>query len=265
MPWRHSKMVMEAIITVGGTPKPGKPLYEYTQGGLKAFLEINGKPLVQYALDAMGEAKHIERVVLVSLDEGSGVKCKKPLAFVPHREGMVDNIRAGVEKVLELNPGAEYVLIGVSDTPTYSPEMIDWAIEAALETRHDAYYYLITREVFEKRFPDSNRTYVWMKDIEVSGGTLGILSTKLMTSDLDIWGKIIARRKSVWKGGLTLGFTNLIKILLRRLSVEEATNALEDRLGISGRTIFSPYAGLAFDVDEDQELEYLRKFMTKAG
>lgn len=256
---------MDAIITMGGTPKPGKPLYQYTRGRPKAFLKINGKPLVQYALDAMGEAKHIERVVLVSSDEGSGVVCKKPLEFVPHQGGMVDNIRAGSEKVLELNPGAEYVLIGVSDTPCYRPEMIDWAIEAALETRHDAYYYLITREIFEKRFPDSIRTYVWMKDIEVSGGTLGILATKLLTGDLDIWGKLVARRKSVWKGGLTFGLGNLMKVLFRRFSVEEATTVFEERLGISGRTIFSPYAELAFDVDEDHELEYLRKFMAKAG
>ncbi|MBW8011550.1 MAG: NTP transferase domain-containing protein [Chloroflexi bacterium] len=256
---------MDAIITAGGTPKPGKPLYEYTQGKPKAFLEINGKPLVQYALDAIGEAEHIERVVLVSVDEDSGVECKKPLAFVPHQGGMVENILAGTEKVLELNPDAEHVLIGVSDTPTYMPEMIDWAINEALKTHHDAYYYLVLRDVFEKRYPDSNRTYVWMKDVEVCGGTLGILATKLMTSDVDFWEKITAGRKSVWKQGLTFGISNLIKVLLRRLSVEQATTVLEERMGISGRAIFSPYAELAFDVDEDHELEYLRQLMTESG
>ena len=220
---------------------------------------------MQYALDALGEAQHIERVVLVSLDEGSGVTCKKPLAFVPHQGGMLDNIRAGTEKVLELNPEAEYVLLGVSDTPTYAPEMIDWAIEAALETSHDAYYYLITRAVFENQYPDSNRKYVRMKDIEVTGSTLGILATKLMTSETDFWGKIVAGRKSVWKQGLNFGFTNLIKVLLHRLSIEEAEAVFQERMGVSGRTIFCPYAELAFDVDEDNEYKYLRKFMTPAG
>ena len=34
-----------------------------------------------------------------------------------------------------------------------------------------------------------------------------------------------------------------------------------ERMGVSGRAIFSPYAELAFDVDEDHEFEYLREFM----
>ncbi len=254
---------MDAIITAGGIPKPGKPLYEYTQGIQKAFLEINGKPLLQYALDAIGETKHIERVVLVSIDENSGVKCKKPLTFVPHQGGMLENIRAGAEKILELNPVAEHVLIGVSDSPLYDSRMIDWAIEKALETKHDAYYYLITREVFETRFPNSNREYVWMKNTELTGGTLGILTTRLLTGDMAIWEKIVARRKSKVKGALTFGIYNLIKFLLRNLSIEEATALLEERMGISGRAIFSPYAELAFDIDNDNELKYLRRFMAE--
>ena len=255
------EVVMDAIITAGGIPKPGQPLYEFTQGRPKALLKINGKALVQHVLDAIGEAQHIERVVLVSLDESSGVTCKKPLAFVPHQGGMLDNIRAGTEMVLKLNPASEYVLISVSDTPTYTPEIIDWAIEAALETSHDAYYYLITRTIFEKRYPDSNREYVWMKDVEVSGSTLGILATKLMTSDKEFWGKLIAGRKSVWKQALNFGVGNLIKALLHRLSIEDALAVFRERMGVSGRAIFSPYAELAFDVDEDHEFEYLRKFL----
>ncbi|MCH7664256.1 MAG: nucleotidyltransferase family protein [Chloroflexi bacterium] len=255
---------MDAVITAGGTPKPGQPLYKHTQGRPKALLEINGKTLVQYALDALGEARHIERVVLVSLDDSSGVTCRKPLTFVPHQGGMLDNIRAGTVKVLEINPGAEYVLIGVSDTPTYTPEIIEWAIAAAMETSHDAYYYLITRTVFENRYPDSNREYAWMKDIELCGSTLGILATKLTTSDTEFWGKIVAGRKSVWKQALNFGFANLIKVLLHRLSIEDAVAVFRDRMGVSGRAIFCPYAELAFDVDEDHEFEYLLKIMATA-
>jgi NDP-sugar pyrophosphorylase family protein len=44
---------MDAIVIAGGIPEPGDPLYEYTQGQPKALLDIAGKPMVQWVLDAL--------------------------------------------------------------------------------------------------------------------------------------------------------------------------------------------------------------------
>ena len=65
----------------------------------------------------------------------------------------------------------------------------------------------------------------------------------------------------MWKQALNFGVGNLIKALLHRLSIEDALAVFRERMGVSGRAIFSPYAELAFDVDEDHEFEYLRKFL----
>ncbi|MDH3944728.1 MAG: nucleotidyltransferase family protein, partial [Anaerolineae bacterium] len=246
-------------------PKPGKPLYKYTQGRPKALLEFRGKPLVQHVLDALGGAEQIERVVLVGLDESCGVSCAKPLAFVPNQGSMLENIRTGMEKVLELNPDAEYALIGVSDSPLLAAELLDWAVESALETRHDAYYYLLKRATFETRFPGSNRKYVSIKDMQVMGGSVGIMATRLVDNDDDIWGKLIAARKSAVKGAMLFGFSNLVKLLLRRITVAEAVAVFQDRVGIRGRAIFCPHAELAYDVDLDEEYEYLLQHPEAVG
>ena len=65
---------MDAIIIAGGIPEPGDPLYEFTQGKPKALLDIAGKPMVQWVLDAIGGADRIDQVVLVSLSEESGLQ-----------------------------------------------------------------------------------------------------------------------------------------------------------------------------------------------
>ena len=49
--------IMDAIVIAGGIPQPEEPLYEYTQGIPKAMLNIAGKPMVQWVLDASATPK----------------------------------------------------------------------------------------------------------------------------------------------------------------------------------------------------------------
>ena len=58
---------MIAIVTAGGESQPGEPLYDQTHGGLKALLNIHGKPMVQWVLDALGQTDRIDQVIVVGL------------------------------------------------------------------------------------------------------------------------------------------------------------------------------------------------------
>ncbi len=51
---------MDAIVTAGGIPLPEEPLYDATQGHPKALVDVAGKPMVQWVLDALTEARSIE-------------------------------------------------------------------------------------------------------------------------------------------------------------------------------------------------------------
>jgi NDP-sugar pyrophosphorylase family protein len=45
----------------GGIPQPGDPLYVYSNGDSKALIDVAGKPMVQWILDALGEAKSVDK------------------------------------------------------------------------------------------------------------------------------------------------------------------------------------------------------------
>ena len=47
---------MHAIVTAGGAPTPKEPLYPLTRGDYKALLEIQGKAMIQWVLDALNGA-----------------------------------------------------------------------------------------------------------------------------------------------------------------------------------------------------------------
>ena len=250
---------MDALITAGGIPEPDDPLYEYTQGKSKALLEIAGKPMVQWVLDAVCASERIENVVLIGLEPDCGVSCQKPIAFIPNQGGMLNNIRTGINKVVELNPQADFVIIVSSDIPALTTEMVDWAVETAERDDGDFYYNLITREVMEKRYPGSNRTFFKLKDAEVCGGDMNVARVAAATGNDELWEKLISSRKNPFKQASLFGFGTLFLILTRRLALADAAPRVEKQLGIKGRPVLCPYAELGMDVDKPYQFEIVRK------
>ena len=90
---------MDAIVTAGGIPQPEDPLYTYSHGDSKALIDIAGKPMIQWVLDALGDAKHVDNVIIIGLSPKSSFTCKKPMHFLSNQGRMLSNIVAGVEKI----------------------------------------------------------------------------------------------------------------------------------------------------------------------
>jgi GTP:adenosylcobinamide-phosphate guanylyltransferase len=249
---------MDAIVIAGGIPKPGDPLYEYTLGQPKALLDIAGKPMVQWVLDALGGAETIDQVVLIGLSEEDELEYSKRITYVPNQGGMLQNVRAGIEKVLELNPQAQHVLGVSSDIPAIKAEMVDWMVNENLGTDLDLYYTVIPRQVMEERFPNSKRSYTRLKDAEVCGGDMNMIRATTVKTNDELWDRIVAARKSVFKQAALLGYGNLFLLLSRQLTIEGAVKRVTKRMEITGRAVFSPYAELGMDVDKPHQLEILR-------
>ena len=255
---------MHAIVTAGGIPKPDDPLYEYTQGQSKALLEIAGKPMVQWVLDAVGASEKIEEIVIVGLESESELKCQKPLTFVPNQGGMLDNVRTSISKVVELDPDAGLILIVSSDIPAITTEMVDWAIDAALETEDDLYYNIITKKVMEARYPGSNRSFIKFKDAEVCGGDMNVVRASVATGNDDLWEQLVSARKNPFKQAAIFGFSTLFLLLIRRLSIHDAAPRVSKQIGVRGRAVFCPYAELAMDVDKPAQLELVTRHLQAA-
>jgi GTP:adenosylcobinamide-phosphate guanylyltransferase len=250
---------MNAIITAGGIPGPEDPLYELTQGKSKALLEIGGKPMVQWVLDALCGSEKIEQIVMVGLDSDIGLACSKPITYIPNQGGMLDNVRIAIDKVVELNPQAELILLVSSDIPAMTTEMVDWAIDTALETEHDMYYNIISKEDMEARFPESKRSFIKFKDAVVCGGDMNIVRASAASGNDELWNKLIASRKNAFKQAALFGFSTLLLVLTRRLSIHDAAPRISKQIGIRGRAVLCPYPELGMDVDKPYQFEILRK------
>lgn len=250
---------MDAIVTAGGIPQPDDPLYAYSHGDSKALIDVAGKPMVQWVLDALSESRLVDNVIVIGLSAKSGVTCSKPMHFLSNQGRMLANIVAGVNKSLELDKQNEYVLIVSADIPTLKADMVDWLIETCMETEDDLYYGVCPKDVMESRFPNSKRTYTHLKDMDVCGADMNISHVRNATEHLEMWESLIGNRKSPLKQAGVIGFGTLFQLLFRRLTLEDAVARVTSRIGISGRAIVWPYAEPCMDVDKPHQLELLRE------
>jgi GTP:adenosylcobinamide-phosphate guanylyltransferase len=249
---------MNAIVTAGGIPEPGDKLYEYSQGKSKALIDVAGKPMVQWVLDALGDAKEVDQVIVIGLDEKDNLTCKKPMHYIPNQGRMLANIVAGVNKSLELNKDGEYVLIASSDIPTVKSEMVDWLVQTAMQTKDDLYYGVCPREVMEARFPNSNRTYTKLKDMQICGADVNVIHVSMATDHLDTWEELIDNRKSPLRQAAVIGLDTLFQLFTRQFTLQGLVERASQRIGIKGRAIIWNHAEPCMDVDKPHQLELLR-------
>jgi len=249
---------MDAMITAGGVPEPGEPLYAYSQGQSKALIDVAGKPMIQWILDALSGARSIKNVLIVGLDGSEGLTCKKRLHYLPNQGSMLGNILGAAHELAAMNPGQEHVLIVSSDIPAINSQMVDWVVDQ-IKPEDDIVFNVIERSVMETRFPGSNRTYTKLKGIEVCGGDMNAVSLRTILDERSIWQQISDARKNPLKQAALVGFDTLLALLFRRVDIEGAARLASKNLGVNGRGVLCPFAEVGMDVDKDHQLEVVAR------
>ena len=74
---------MDALVTAGGSITPDDPLYAYGQDIPKSLLDVAGKPMVQWVLDALDQAGSVSRITVVGLSPDCGIHAAKLVDYVP--------------------------------------------------------------------------------------------------------------------------------------------------------------------------------------
>ncbi len=256
---------MNIVVTAGGIPLPNEPLYPLTQGHPKAFLDIHGKPMIQYVLDAIDQSKIANRVVVVGLNEPANLACQKPVEYLPTQGDMFQNIRAGALHLAGSSSSGSptdtgsYVMVLSSDLPGINAEIVDWIASLPQTRDADLFYQVISREVMEKRYPASKRSYYWLKDVEVCGADIHLIRMSLLTKYTSLWNKIIGARKNAFQQAGLIGLDILFGFLFRRFTLDETAARVSHRLGIKAQAVLCPFAEAGMDIDKPSQYDIIRK------
>lgn len=252
-------MQLDAVVIAGGVPQPGDLLYKASQGQPKALIDIAGKPMGQWVVDALSASTEVRQVIIVGLGPEHGITSDKVVAHIPDRGSLLHNVIAGVDRLGEINAHAQYVLGCTADIPTLTGPIVDHILQQwqqqYLAAQADMYYHIVPRALMEQRFPGANRSYVHLLEGDFAGADMHIATLRVIHTQRDLWESLANNRKNVLKQAARLGPNFFLKFFLRRLSIAEFEQRVPDRLGFTFKAIPVDYAEAGMDVDKPHQLE----------
>lgn len=257
---------MDCVICAGGLPKPGTLLYAYTNGLPKATVDINGRPMLEYVVNALQSSKYVEDIAIAGLGSDMGMTFLYPekVHHLPDAGSLVGNALAGVDWLLANKPKTDPCFLAcTSDIPTITGAIVDELIEKCRPFDKAAYYNFVTKETIEARFPNSNRTYIKLKGVEVAGSDINMMRFDIIHQNRQLWETIAAGRKQAWKLANIIGLRMVIKLLLRQLTFAEIEQEAGRVLGRPVQIILNTHAEVAMDGDKPHQIDLLRADLQK--
>lgn len=243
-------------IVLAGDNKKG-----FVQQGVdnKALLPINGKPMVEYVVDALRGSPFIGRISVT----GPVSVLKEHLAdkadyYMEGRESLFENIKLGMEPFINDNA----VLIVTSDIPLITSEMVSDFIQRCIRQGGDFCYPIVEKQLNEERFPGVERTYVRLKEGTYTGGNIMYLNPAIVDRCEEFARKLIEFRKQPWKTSRLLGFRFLVGLLLGVIPISKVEKRFCELLGIQASAIIMPYPEIGNDVDKPSDVEMVNRYFS---
>ena len=93
--------------------------------------------------------------------------------------------------------------------------------------------------------------------MSVCGGDMTAFRTVLITGENSQVQRLIDARKNVFKLAAVIGYSTLLLLLLRRLTLDGAVKRATKSLEVTARALRCPYPEIAMDVDKPFQLDLL--------
>lgn len=247
------------VLVLAGT---GKESELTLQEGVsnKAFIPINGKPMLGTLLETLKGVRGIGRIAVVGpVAELTPFIEQYGVIVVPEKGSIPENIKSG----FDLLQPKQHFLISSADIPFLTAIAVENFLELCRPYDFDFYYPIVSKADSEKRFPSVERTYVKLLDGVFTGGNLFLVNPGGLIASLTRIQHFFALRKSPIKLAASLGLGFVIKLFTKRLTLSELEERVSSMFGLKGRAVISGYAEIGTDVDKPTDLILARKQLEK--
>jgi len=248
---------MPAAVLAGGGPDD--KVAKAAGAPCKALAEVGGRPLVAWVLDALHGAELVSEIVVVEgptrpLSEQLSDPVRLATAQGPE---VLDTFYAAAEAL----PESERILCVTADLPLLTSEGIDDFIGSCLRLQAEVSYATVAADEVERAMPGRGKTVSRLREGRFTGGGAACLSRRFILEHGPIIGRVFARRKNPVAMLQMFGWGFLARLALGRLSIADLEKRASERLGCTLRAVISEYPGLAFDVDDADDLELSRRYV----
>jgi CTP:molybdopterin cytidylyltransferase MocA len=244
---------VDAVVLAGSINRIA--LYPDHQPGYKALVEMRGRPLIAYVLDALHEARTIDRVIVVGAREVLAYSRRWPrVDSVPDGHTLVRNAWRGLrfartDRVLFCNP----------DQPLLTTEMVDDFAGRALPVDADVVTSWVRHESLGP-YVEGEHKFADFKDGRYAHGNLFLVRREFpdleeVRARMD---RLYQARKSnmrfAWELGPALFARFAVALLINQLpSLEETLQIAGDHFGLTLAPVISPHPEIVLDIDEPED------------
>lgn len=251
----EGKPNVEAVILAGAV-NDGR-LKDLSGEKYEALVPLAGKCMVQYVVDALQKAETIDGISVVGFPEFRERLSLKEARLVPAGKSFLDSVRMG----LEVNSAAEHLFFITGDVPMITGPVIDRFVQSSIEGEGEFFVPVVMRETSEARFPGVSRTYVKLRDGDVTLGNCFFGTEHSIRRVLPELEKMYHYRKSPLRMASTLGPGFIMRLLTRRAGIAHLEQMFQRVTGAEGHAVISPDPELAADVDKPEQLLTLEQFL----
>jgi len=240
---------MTNALVLAAAPNNGR-LAAVSPAPNEALIEIGGKPIIRYIVDALLEAERINRIVLLGPAEDLSplFRHEEGVEILDSRGSVTENLLKGCE-FLGSN---ERVLVVTSDIPLLTGEMVDDFISRC-GPDGDFFYPIVRREVCEASYPNVKRTYATVREGTFTGGNIFLLNPSVLAKMAETMHKIFKYRKNPVKLCSILGWGFVLRFLLRRVTIAELEARVSELFGVRAVAVETPYVEIGLDVDKPED------------
>ncbi|MXP26740.1 NTP transferase domain-containing protein [Altererythrobacter indicus] len=243
-----------AIVLAGR--RPGiDPLAAHFGKPSKALIPVAGEAMLSRVLRVLRATPEVNRIVVLTQDVEELASAAE-LAWVQD-DSAIGIARSGatisgsVLDFLQHDGTNQPILLTTADNVLLTPEIASYFINKARAAQLSV--GLVSRGQLEKDYGQSQRTWWRFGDGDFSGANLFALQVEEASDVQDallFWEKIEQDRKKVWKIAARFGPLLMLRIALRRLSLNKAVREAGRRLHVDAQAVALPFGRAAIDVDK---------------
>ncbi len=260
-----SPPLLFTAIVLAGDRGPHDPVATAAKVPCKAFTLIANKPMIVRVLETLATAESIGACIL------SGPK-KEHLHEAPDLQQQINSQHiqwtppqatpsSSTHFVLQTISPTQPILLTTADHALLSPAMVEHFCAEARKSQSDVVVGLVKAHIVTNAYPDSKRTILKFGKEGYCGCNLYAFLTPQGRKAAQFWQQMEQNRKKPWRLIRVLGWLPLLRYGLGRLTLEEALAQLSQRLEITIRPVFLPFAEAAIDVDSVSDWKLAEKII----
>ncbi len=224
----------------------------------KSFIEIRGKWIVEYVVEALLESNMVDKIAIIGPIEILKDRLEGRIDyFIPEQGDIFDNLQRGLKPFIN----DDFVLVSTSDIPMIKGSVVSDFIERCKAQDADLCYPIVDKSLNQSLYPGFKRTYVKLRDGTFTGGNIIGLNPKVVDPCAEFARGFITHRKKPWELGRLLGPRFLALLTTGRLSIAHIEKRFFQLLRIKARAIISPYPEIANDIDKPDDIELTIHYM----